>query len=466
MERTGEYIDASSRMLNYRGVRDLYSQRSVYQAWLDIEAAVALAQADLGMIPEDAARVIADTCHLDKLDIDRVESDFATVRHPLVPLLNELVRQCGDYAGKYVHWGLATQNIQQTGTMLLAKRAHNVMLDVIADILETLGELATRHADAPMAGRTHGQHAVPITFGFKVSIWIDELLQAYERMKAVEPRAFAAMMGGAVGSYSAIGAIGPEMQKRVAERLGMSEMALPSRTNRTHMCEYVQLLALTASTFHKIGEEVGQGSSAEYGELFEVFSDGVVGSSTMPQKINPKLSMGIIANCQKLYALSSMVLSAAHRPFEGDSYANIIYDTGCGEAIEVAIGIFIRAEALISGMRVDTARMRRNLDLTGGLIFSEGIMMQLAQTHGKHEAHDLVYAASMASRKEGKPFFEVLATPELKPILFEDGVEPLTLKTQNQFGICAEIARDFGNRATQLSSSHRRAGAAAAQSAG
>ncbi len=115
---------------------------------------------------------------------------------------------------------------------------------------------------------------------------------------------------------SSSGPVGPAMQKRVAELLGMHEMALPSRTNRTHMCEYVQLLALTASTFHKIADEVAQCSSAEYGELFEVFSDGVVGSSTMPQKVNPKLSMGIMANCQKLYALSSMILRPPIAPLK------------------------------------------------------------------------------------------------------------------------------------------------------
>ncbi len=205
MERTGEYIDASSRMLDYRGMRDLYSQRSVYQAWLDLEAAVALAQGELGIIPADAGKKIAETCVLEKLDIDQVERDFATVRHPLVPLLNELVRQCGDYAGKYVHWGLATQNIQQTGTLYLAQRGHQVLLDILCDILDRLGALAIKHADDGMAGRTHGQHAVPITFGFKLAIWIDELLQAYERMKAVEPRVFTATMGGAVGCYSALG---------------------------------------------------------------------------------------------------------------------------------------------------------------------------------------------------------------------------------------------------------------------
>jgi adenylosuccinate lyase len=262
------------------------------------------------------------------------------------------------------------------------------------------------------------------------------------------------MMGGAVGSFSAIGPEGLEMQKRVAERLGMSEMALPSRTNRTHMCEYIQILALTASTFHKISEEVAQGSAVEFGELFEVFSNGVVGSSTMPQKVNPKLSMGIMSNCQKLYALSSMILNTAHRPFEGDAYANVIYDSGCAEAIEVAIGIFVRAEALVKGLRADTDRMLHNLGLSEGLIFSEGIMMSLAQKVGKHDAHDIVYDAAMQARHEGKSFFELLATPDHKPVLFEEGEGDLRLKREHQFGLAAEMARDFGEKAIALRAQH------------
>ncbi len=458
MERTGEYIDASSRMLDYRGMRELFSQSSVYQAWLDIEAAVALAQAELGIIPADCAQTIARTCSLDKLDMNRVEEAYASVRHPLVPLLNELTRQCGPEAGRYVHWGLATQNIQQTGTLYLLKRGHDGLLDLIADMLMRLSELANRHADDPMAGRTHGQHAVPITLGFKFAIWIDELLQAQERFKAIEGRIFTVTMGGAVGAFSALGPVGPQMQGLVAEKLGMGEMALPSRSNRTHMCEYVQLLSLTASTFHKIADEVAQSSSAEYGELFEVFSDGVVGSSTMPQKVNPKLSMGIMANCQKLYGLTSTILATAHRPFEGDAYANVIYDSGCAEAMEIAIGIFVRAEALLAGLRPDTERMLRNLELSNGMIFSEGIMMQLAPALGKGAAHELVYHAAMESRRDRQSFYDLLDTPQTNSILFETRDGERRLRTENQVGLSSQYARSFAERARAMAEHHRAKG--------
>ncbi|TKA97478.1 adenylosuccinate lyase family protein [Cereibacter changlensis] len=455
MERTGEYIDASSRMLDYRGMRSLYSQDNVYQAWLDVEAAAALVQADMGIIPREAGEAIAALCRLDQLDMARVEADYARMRHPLMPLLHELVRKCGPDHGRFVHWGLATQNIQQTTTLLLAQRGHRVLLDVLVDIIAHLSDLASRHAEAPMAGRTHGQHAVPITLGFKLAIWIDELLQAYERLRAVEPRVFTVTMGGAVGAFNAIGPKGPEMQRRVAARLGMHDMSLPSRSNRTHMAEYVQVLALTASTFHKMADEVAQSSSVEYGELFEVFADGVIGSSTMPQKVNPKLSMGLMANCHKLYGLSSMILTTAHRPFEGDACANVIYDTGCAEVMEIAIGIFVRAEALVAGLRPDLARMERNLHGSDGRIFSEGIMMKLAKKIGKAEAHDVVYRAAMDSVAGKGSFFELVRTDENEALLFDRTENGLTLKTDGLFGLSTLYANSFAEKGRSLSLAHR-----------
>lgn len=448
MERTAEYIDATSRMLDYRGSREIFSAANVYQAWLDIEAAVAKVQGEMGLIPADAAMAISNAARIEALDMERVERDYIRQRHPLMPLLGELVRKSGD-AGRFVHWGLATQNIQQTGTLYLALRGHKILLEVLDEILGHLGRLAIEHADTPMAGRTHGQHAVPITLGFKFAIWIDELLQARERLNAVEQRVFTVTMGGAVGAFSALGARGPEMQDRVAAKLGMHSMSLPSRSNRTHMCEYVQLLALCASSFHKIAEEVAQSSSVEYSELFEVHTDGVIGSSTMPQKVNPKLSMGLMANCQKLYALSSMMLQTAHRPFEGDACANVIYDNGTAEAVELATAIFIRAEALIGGLRADPARMNQNLHSSDGRIFSESIMMKLAPVFGRGEAHDLVYHAAMDSREGGTAFFERLREPGVAEILFEPGDGELRLKADGHFGLSSQIARDFGARASQ-----------------
>src|SRR5262249_35777662 len=155
--------------------------------------------------------------------------------------------------------------------------------EIVRDILSHLGRHARTHAAAAMAGRTHYRHAVPITFGFKVAVWIEEMLEAVDRLAEARKRAFVVMAGGAVGCLSAIGRIGPDFQSRVAQRLDMGEMAIPSRAIRTHMCEYVNALSLMASVCHRIAEEVYQASSEEYGELNEKRFEGSIGSSTMPQ---------------------------------------------------------------------------------------------------------------------------------------------------------------------------------------
>lgn len=445
MDRTAEFLDATSRVLDYRGTRDLFSQRAVYQAWLDIEAAVAQVQAEMGMIPSDAARVIADMCHLDRLDLERVEAGYRVARHPLMPLLNELVSKCGE-AGKYVHWGIATQNVQQTGTLYLAQRAHAILLELLRECLGILAHLADKHAQDPVAGRTHAQHAVPSTLGYKFALWIDELIQAHERLVAIGPRVFIATMGGAVGFYSAIGGQGPAMQARVAARLGMYSTDLPSRSNRTHMCDYAQALALSCTSFHKIAEEVALSSSEEFAELFEGVPDGVIGSSTMPQKVNPKMSMGIIANCHKIYSASHTLLVSAHKPFEADAAANMIFDGGLPEVVELASAIFVRGQALLANLVVDTERARKNLELSDGRIYSEQLMMKLARSLGKQEAHDVMYGVARDARTSHRSIFDVLDASEPARSVFGGDSHAERLRPPGD-GMAAAIARAYAARA-------------------
>lgn len=448
MHHTAEFLDATSRVLDYRDSRDIFSQSSIYQAWLDIEAAVAAAQGEMGMIPAEAASVIVEMCDLRRLDQARIEAGYRVARHPLMPLLDELVDKCGE-AGRYVHWGIATQNIQQTGTLYLAQRAHRLVLDLLADCLTRLADLADQHAEQPCPGRTHGQHAVPSTLGFKFALWIDELLQAHARLKALAPRVFIATMGGAVGFYSAIGPAGPELQRNVSARLGMHSTDLPSRSNRAHMTEYAQALALACTTFHKIAEEVALSSSEELGELFEGVPDGVVGSSTMPQKVNPKMSMGIIANCHKLYGAGHTLLAATFKPFEGDAAANMIFDQGLAEVIEIALAVCVRGEALLANLIVDTDRARSNLELSNGGIYSEHLMMKLAASLGKKEAHDFMYAAARDARASGRSLFDVLDEMDTVRTVLDGDSRSVTRESPGG-GMAAQLARDFAARAREI----------------
>jgi adenylosuccinate lyase len=443
-----EFNDSLSSQFDYRGLRDAFAPQPMYQAFLDVEKAVALAQGELGMIPAASAEIIAGTCRYERLDLARMAADYRTTRHPLMPLINEIVRLCGPLHGGYVHWGITTQNVIQTGLLLLAKRAQATLDGLLRDILAHLGRHARIHAATSMAGRTHYRHAVPITFGFKAAVWIDELLQAADRLSDAEKRAFVVMAGGAVGCFSALGRIGPDFQSRVAARLGMGEMAIPSRSIRTHICEYVNALSLLASVCHRIAEEVYQTSSEEFGELSEKRFEGSIGSSTMPQKINPVHCYGIIANSNKLYSLAGMLMASAHRPFESDGSTNQLFEDGLVDVISAVSDVLVRTEALVRDLDLDPVRMRENLELSHGAIFGEYAMMRLGETLGKHRAHELVHDAAIAAASGKAPFLDEVARLPGGAALRADIEDRLT--RDGASGICREYALHFGSLVDNL----------------
>jgi len=272
------------------GVRALFTESALFQAWLDVEAASAQTQAQLGIIPDAAAREITRKAHLSCLDLAAARAGLAKTGHPLVPLIWELDRVCEGEAGGYIHWGATAQNITQTGQLLQVRRAHHIFLRQLATILGALADLADRTRDAVLPGRTHGQHAVPATFGFKVAVWIDELRRHVERLEGCEGRVFVAMLGGGAGTLASLGDLGLATQDGMAARLGMRSMPLPARTIGDHQAEYVALLGMLTAPGSKIGREIYTLMKQEFGEVEEPVPPGTVGSSTMPQKRNPKLS--------------------------------------------------------------------------------------------------------------------------------------------------------------------------------
>src|SRR5689334_20843884 len=277
------------------GIRALYKQENRWQAWLDVEAALAKAQAELGIIPKDAAVAIAAKSHLKLMDRAKIDEGFRRTGHTLVPLVWELGRIVGEPHGGWVHWGATTQNITQTGDLLVLRQAHAIFLKQMGEILGGMADLAERTADMPMAGRTHGQHAVPATFGYKVAVWIDELLRHVERLRQLAPRLFVAMLGGGAGTFASLGRQGPPVQAAIGRLLGFGSMTVPSRALGDHLAENICILGLLAATSSKIGREIYTLMKTEFGEVEEPVPPGTVGSSTMPQKRNPKLCQDIIA---------------------------------------------------------------------------------------------------------------------------------------------------------------------------
>jgi adenylosuccinate lyase len=348
-----------------------------------------------------------------------------------------------------VHWGATTQNITQTGDVLVLREAHRVLLRLLARVLAAAGELAGRSADMVAAGRTHGQQAVPITFGFKAAAWIDELARHAQRLRGGKDRVFLAMMGGAVGNFASLGPIGPAVQADLAARLDLRPMAVPSRASGDGFAEYVCLLGLLAGTGGRIAGEVYELMKTELGEAAEPAPAGTIGSSTMPHKRNPQLSDDCITIGAQIRAVVPLALEGMLQDHEVSGAYTAMLDDAVERACVLSGDLLVRLQMILAGLELDEGRMRANLDLTGGLISSEAVMLALGRSVGRQAAHEIVYQAaraagpglSFAQALQRDPrVAEHLSAAELKTLL-----DPAT-----HTGLSADLARAAADRAAAL----------------
>ena len=440
----------SKSKLDDRGIKNLLSEKTKLETWLKVEQALALSQAEEGYIPKEAAENIA-AVKLEDLDLEEMERIKAKVGHGFVPFVKVLVKACEGEGKRYIHYGVTTQNIQQTSQLYQAMKIHGIIKGFLGDILHNLSCLAETYADAVMPGRTHGKHAIPITYGYKVSVWISELLQASQRLEECEKRVFVVMMGGAVGGFNATGETGMRVQERVANRLGMGAMDVPSRNMSQMKVEYMMNLCLLCNSLHKMAEEVYYTGVEEFGEVSESFTPGTIGSSTMPQKINPKLAKGIIANSQKLYSLPGIGLYSAVRMFEGDSSSYMLFDGLIEEALELTCEVLIRGEELTRKLHVNRDRLLRNAVINKGLDNSEYVMMRVAEKLGKDKAHELLYDKAMKTELEGKDYYTVLVEDETISSMFSPEELKEMIDPASYTGMCEQIARNMAKKAEQES---------------
>src|SRR5580692_10045190 len=444
------------------GIRALYRLENRWQAWLDVEAALAKAEEELAIIPTGAAEAIGRAARLELLDRALIDEGFARTGHTIVPLVWQLSRVTGEPHGGWVHWGATTQNITQTGDLLVLRQAHRIFLQLIGEALTAMADLAERGADMPIAGRTHGQHAVPATFGYKVAVWIDELLRHIERLTQAAPRLFVAMLGGGAGTYASLGKQGPSVQAEIGKQLGFGTMTVPSRALGDHLAENICLLGLLAATCGKIAREIYTLMKTEFGEVEEPVPPGTVGSSTMPQKRNPKLCQDIIAAAAEIRAIVPLALEAMQTEHEADRTTSLMMDSAESRACIATGDMLSRLVEILRGLKLDPERMRANLDLGGGLIMAEAVMLDLGAAIGRQHAHDVVYDAAQAAFVEGRSFAELLAadprvTAHLDPKQIAALLDPTAYT-----GLCAEMARDAAARARVTAAEIGRGGAAIA----
>jgi 3-carboxy-cis,cis-muconate cycloisomerase len=429
------------------GIRALYRLENRWQAWLDVEAALARAQAELGIIPHEAAAAIVKAAHYDLMDRARLDEGFARTGHTIVPLVWELSRVVGEPHGGWVHWGATTQNITQTGDLLVLRQAHGIFMRQIADALDAAAVLAERGAEMPMAGRTHGQHAVPATFGYKVAVWVDELCRHVERFKQAAPRMFVAMLGGGAGTYASLGEMGPKVQAGIGRHLGFGSMRVPARVILDHLAENICLLGMLAASVGRIGREIYTLMKTEFGEVEEPVPPGTVGSSTMPQKRNPKLCQDIIAAAAEIRSIVPLSLEAMMTEHEADRTTSLIMDSAESRACIATGDMLSRLGEILRGLKLDPERMRANLDLGGGLIMAEAVMLDLGQAIGRQHAHDVVYDAAMAAAVEKKSFGDLLAADKRVTAHLDEAQIGKLLDPTAYTGLCAQMAGDAAVRA-------------------
>lgn len=431
------------------GVAALFEQDARWQAWLDVEAALAKGEAELGMIPEAAAVEIVRRCDLSLFDRDRLDEGFRRTGHSLVPLIWELSRLCEGDAGNYVHWGATTQNITQTGDLLQLRKAHRIFLGQIGQILAALADLAERSKDMALPGRTHGQHAVPATYGLKVAIWIDEFARHVERMRQCEPRVFQALLGGAAGTVASFGDQGLAVQAAMAAHLEMGAMAVPARSIMDHLAEHIMVLALLAASCGKFANEIYTGMKQEFGEVEEPISPGTVGSSTMPQKRNPHLSQDIMAYGAQIRAMVPLALEAVMTEHEANRQTSLMMRQAQNQVCILLGDSLERVRILAEGLVLKPERMRANLDLSGGLIMAEPIMLALGEYVGRQDAHDSVYDAAQRAAETGG-FADLLAADgRISEYLSPDQIAAMLDPTQYT-GLCRQLAEEQATRAREI----------------
>ncbi|MBK5960497.1 3-carboxy-cis,cis-muconate cycloisomerase [Rhodoplanes elegans] len=389
-------------------MRGVFSDLARVSRYVEVEVALAQAEARCGLIPPEAAAEIARLAKAEALDFDLLGKETDLVGYPILPLVHQLATQCGE-AGRYLHWGATTQDIMDTAVVLQVRDALALVASDVDSLREILAGLARRHRGTPMAGRTHLQHALPITFGYKAAIWLAMFDRHAERLAQLPPRVLVGSFGGAAGTLASLGGDGLEVQKALCEELGLGVPVSTWHVARDGFAETVNLLALITASLGKIALDVMIMASTEFGELYEPFTQGRGASSTMPQKRNPISSELMLAAAKSVRQHAGLMLDAMIQDFEratGPWHAEWI---AIPEAFLLTAGALHQAKFALGGLVVDEARMARNLGLTDGLIVAEAVMMRLAPALGRQTAHDVVYAACRAAAEGQGTLSDVLA---------------------------------------------------------
>lgn len=375
-------------------MRQVFADTASIERIIDTETALARAQAKVGIIPAEAAETINGRASFAGLDLERLRTETEIVGYPVLPIVTQLAEQCGE-AGGYLHWGATTQDIMDTAVVLQCRQGLDIIAARLDEVRDVLRRLADEHIDTVTAGRTHLQHALPVTFGFRCAVWLSALDRHAQRLGQARERALMVQFGGAAGTLASLGD-GPDglaTRAALAAELGLREPEITWHVARDGLVELVSLFAAIGGSLGKIAYDVMLMCSSEFGELAEPFVPGRGASSTMPQKRNPISSELMLAAAKLLRDKASTMLDAMIQDFERATGPWHLEWAAVPESFLLLSSSLNQAAFMLGGLTVDAERMRQNTELTGGLIVAEAVMMAAAPALGRQRAHEVVYGA-------------------------------------------------------------------------
>ena len=419
-------------------MREVFSDLSLITRYAEVEIALARAEARCGVIPAQAAEEIAKRTDVSTLDFELLRQETDIVGYPILPLVHQMAKQCGD-AGRYVHWGATTQDIMDTAVVLQIRAGLAIIESDIAALRGILAGLARRYRDTPMAGRTHLQQALPVTFGYKCAIWLAMFDRHAERLAQLKPRVLVGQFAGAAGTLASLGDKGFEVQKALCEELGLGVPVSTWHVARDGFAEAMNFLALVTGSLGKVALDIMMMASTEFGEVYEPFVKGRGASSTMPQKRNPISSELMLAAAKGVRQHAGLMLDAMVQDFEratGPWHAEWM---AIPESFVLTAGSLNQAKFALGGLIVDEKKMADNLDISRGLIVAEAVMMGLAPDLGRQEAHDVVYDACRVANDKDMTLADALsADSRVSARIDRATIERLT-SPKNYLGLAPEM---------------------------
>jgi adenylosuccinate lyase len=411
---------------NTKEMRELFTEEAKLQAWLDVEAALAKVHAELGNIPKTAADEIAKKANINYVKVARVDEIEKEINHDVMAMVRALEEQCSGDAGKYIHYGATSYDIVDTALALQMKRALDVLQNRIKSWLKVLLKMCEDHKETITIGRTHGQHAIPTTFGMKFAVWAAEVSRHLDRLDEMKKRALQGKMSGAVGTMASFGSKGFEIQNAVMKNLGLLPSLVTNQVvQRDIHAEVMVFLAYVASTADKIAREIRNLQRTEISEVFEPFKEKQVGSSTMAQKRNPHQSERIVSLARRIKSNIIVAFDNIALEHERDLTNSANERIIIPEGFILTDYILSQLISILQGLEFNLENIEKNLDLTQGQIFSEEIMIELVKKGiGRQDAHELLRKCGIKSRAEGKHLRDVLLEePSLSKLISQQELD-------------------------------------------